>query len=38
MVSSLSMNRMTSMSEMLEPLGRPSLAKNLISEGEVHVV
>ena len=40
MVSNLSMNRMASMPEMLEPMDRPAfaLAKKLISEGEVLVV
>ena len=39
MVFSLSMNRMASMPEMLKPMGRPSLlAKNLIFQGEIHVL
>ena len=39
MVFSLSMNKMASMPQMLKPMGRPSLlAKNLIFQGEIHVV
>ena len=39
MVSSLSMNRMARMPEILEPIGRPSfLAEYLAFTGKVHVV